>query len=230
MNYIPRLAAIVARNESEAAFAESTVTSFGLNVSRFDSTTSLTNQLQSQAASGEAASTPDIVILAGSASDLDREGVDQLASIVPVVVTTSAATVPDAVDLMKQGAKDVVVLPCSRDELWQRVSETLKACDAEAACKALQAELRARMDSLTAAENDVVDAMLDGLANKQIAQRLGIGLRTVELRRSKIMRKMQARSVAELVKFICMSGKLRPSAFATVSEAEASTCGGSVAP
>ena len=143
----------------------------------------------------------------------------------PVVVTTSAATVTEAVGLMKRGAKDVVVLPCSRDELWQRVSDTLKACDAEAACKALQTEMRSRMDTLTPAECEVVDAMLDGLANKQIAQRLGIGLRTVELRRSKIMRKMQARSVAELVKFICMSGKLRPSAFATTAEPQASTCG-----
>nr|WP_261361776.1 LuxR C-terminal-related transcriptional regulator [Aeoliella straminimaris] len=64
------------------------------------------------------------------------------------------------------------------------------------------------MDLLTPAENEVVEAMLDGLANKQIAQRLSIGLRTVELRRSKIMRKMQAKSVAELVKFICLSGRL----------------------
>jgi FixJ family two-component response regulator len=88
------------------------------------------------------------------------------------------------------------------------VSTALEESNGEAARNAMMAEMRARLEHLTPAENEVIEAMLDGLANKQIAQRLSIGLRTVELRRSKIMRKMQAKSVAELVKFICMSGRL----------------------
>jgi FixJ family two-component response regulator len=59
------------------------------------------------------------------------------------------------------------------------------------------------LGSLTRAEKQVLDAMLEGMANKQIAQLLQIGLRTVELRRSKIMRKMEAKSLAELVRLVC---------------------------
>lgn len=210
MNYIPPQAAIVASNPSEADFAESTISSFGFEVSRHTSTSSLAQHIQDLSTTGQTTGTPDIAILAGSGPDLSQSSVDALAHMLPVVVTTSSTTVEHAVDLMKHGAKDVVVLPCSREEFRDRVSQTLKQSGAEAACRAVQTEMQGRMDLLTPAENDVVEAMLDGLANKQIAQRLGIGLRTVELRRSKIMRKMQAKSVAELVKFICQSGRLAP--------------------
>jgi FixJ family two-component response regulator len=214
VDYIPRRAAIIAHNQSEADFAESTISSYGVQVSRYDSTRSLTERLQSLAGmNGDGhKSIPNIAILVGSTSDFATDvptEVGELAELMPVMVTTSATSVSDAVELMKHGAKDVVELPCDRDSFWHRVSSAMEAANAEAAIKATQAEMKARLALLTPAENAVVDAMLDGLANKQIAQRLGIGLRTVELRRSKIMRKMQARSVAELVKFICLSGMLR---------------------
>ncbi len=214
MNYIPRKAVIVSRDALAADFAESTMSAFGLEVSRYDSTESLSEEVHGQAGAGtdHPMLTPDIAILVGSTADFvgnTPSDVANLADVMPVIVTSSTASVSDAVELMKHGAKDVVQLPCDRNELWQRVQSTLENCAAETACKATMADMRARLDLLTPAEHEVVDAMLDGLANKQIAQRLGIGLRTVELRRSKIMRKMQAKSVAELVKFICMSGKLR---------------------
>ncbi len=215
MNYIPRQAAIVAKTAAEADFAASTISSYGIQVSRYDSTQSLTRQLERQASGNDQSpsDSPDIAIVAGSGSSLTNgtlTDVGHLANLVPVVITSSATSVSQAVELMKQGASDVVELPCDREQFWQRFSKTLEHADAEAARKAQMAEMRSRLELLTAAENEVVDAMLDGLANKQIAQRLGIGLRTVELRRSKIMRKMQAKSVAELVKFICMAGRLRP--------------------
>jgi FixJ family two-component response regulator len=209
VNYLPRRAAIVASNPSEADFAESTVSSFGFEVSRHESPSSLTSYIQSQLGEGQAQGTPDIAILTGTGNELARASVEALANMVPVMITTSSTTVENAVDLMKGGAKDVVMLPCSREELLDRVQKTLETWETESACKAQQAEMQARLDQLTPAENEVVDAMLDGLANKQIAQRLGIGLRTVELRRSKIMRKMHAKSVAELVKFICVAGRLK---------------------
>jgi FixJ family two-component response regulator len=207
VNYIPRKAAIVAHNQAEADFAESMMTSYGMQVSRFESTQALSRSVQSQFGVSEHAATPDIAILVGSTSDFTA-AVGELAELMPCVVTSSTTSVSDAVELMKRGAKDVVELPCGREELWQRVSTALEESNGEAARNAMMAEMRARLEHLTPAENEVIEAMLDGLANKQIAQRLSIGLRTVELRRSKIMRKMQAKSVAELVKFICMSGRL----------------------
>ena len=64
---------------------------------------------------------------------------------------------------------------------------------------------RSRYSTLTKAELEVLEAMLQGKANKQIAELLGIGLRTVELRRSKIMRKMEAGNLAQLIRFICLA-------------------------
>lgn len=217
MNFIPRQAAIVAINGKDADFAESTISSFGIEVSRYDSTTSLADDIQSKLveAGARGVQKPDIAIIVGSTAELaDPQSIDirSLTTMLPVVVTSSSSTVAEAVELMKTGAKDVVELPCEREELCKRVSKTLEASDAESACLDSAVVMRARLELLTPAENAVVDAMLDGLANKQIAQRLRIGLRTVELRRSKIMRKMQAKSVAELVKFICLSGRLRPNA------------------
>lgn len=208
---MPRQAAVIARNPTEGDFAESTISSYGFQVTRYESPNALKREMHDGDGLASA-TTPDIAILAGSSADFANGGKDavaELADLVPVVVTSPSPTVAEAVEMMKHGAKDVVELPCGREEFWQRVSSTLEASSIEAACKARMMEMRARLDLLTPAENEVVDAMLDGLANKQIAQRLGIGLRTVELRRSKIMRKMQAKSVAELVKFICQSGKLR---------------------
>lgn len=208
MNYIPRRAAIVTRNAAEADFTESTIASYGFEVTRHDSATGLASELKRQLASGETGAAFDLAVLAGSTSAIDDDDVASLTEVVPVVIASENATVAEAVELVKNGAKDVVELPCSSEELWSRVSSVLDECNAEAAAKSVRAEMASRMELLTPAEVEVVHAMLDGLANKQIAQRLGIGLRTVELRRSKIMRKMQAKSVAELVKFICQSGKL----------------------
>lgn len=209
VNYIPRQAAVIAANASDAEFAVATISAYGFEVAKHQSASALADEIR-RAANGHPVYTPDIAILAGEAAQASESPLDKLTDLVPVLVTTSATTTDGAVQLMRQGVKDVVLLPCSREELWARISQTLESSDAEAACKAKAMEMASRFSKLTQAELDVVDALLDGLANKQIAERLSIGLRTVELRRSKIMRKMQARSVAELVKFICIAGKLTP--------------------
>jgi len=216
VNFLPRQVALVSVADSDASFPESTLSSFGLQIARYDSIAALTREVQQQLASkgdgGGDPAKPELAIVAGPTTTIagdDDQPLQALARLLPVLVTSSASSVADAVTLMKQGAADVIPLPCQREELWDRVRQSLEAVDARRAHQAQAAVMRARLNLLTPAEQTVVDAMLDGLANKQIAQRLGIGLRTVELRRSKIMRKMQAKSVAQLVKFICLAGGVK---------------------
>lgn len=210
MNYIPRQAALIAANEADAEFAEAAISSYGFEVARHHSLSALANELSQPPSEREQPVSPDIAILAGEGASASDETLGMLTSLMPVMVATSVTTTDDAVALMREGVKDVVLLPCSREQFCSRISQTLHVSDAEAAGKARAIELVARFHKLTQAELDVVQALLDGLANKQIAERLRIGLRTVELRRSKIMRKMQARSVAELIKLICLAGKINP--------------------
>lgn len=212
MNYLPRHAALIAGDTASADFAASTVSSFGFEVTRFESVEDFAAKMQAHLLdqSNSDFQAPGVAILAGPLGEFAQSGaaatLKSATGSLPVVAAGSAATVSDAVELMKQGASDVVELPQQREAFWDRVQKSVEAADLNAAGAAVAAEMKARLDQLTPAEDEVIAAMLDGLANKQIAQRLGIGLRTVELRRSKIMRKMQAKSVAELVKFICQAG------------------------
>lgn len=121
----------------------------------------------------------------------------------PVVVVSPDVNVENAVAAMRQGATDVVPLPCPEERLQAAVQQASEVGRQHRECFKRIQELRDRLTSLTRAERQVLDAMLEGMANKQIAQLLQIGLRTVELRRSKIMRKMGAKSLAELVKLVC---------------------------
>jgi two-component system response regulator FixJ len=73
-----------------------------------------------------------------------------------------------------------------------------------------KAQLRSRLAELKETERAVLDAMLDGKGNKEISQELEIGLRTVELRRSKIMAKMQATNVAQLIRLVCEASGCSP--------------------
>lgn len=121
----------------------------------------------------------------------------------PVVVVAPDINVDKAVAVMRQGASDVVPLPCPQERLEAAVMQASEAGRQNRQEMSRRQELRTRLDTLTRAEKQVLDAMLTGMANKQIAQTLQIGLRTVELRRSKIMRKMEAKSLAELVRLVC---------------------------
>ena len=122
-----------------------------------------------------------------------------------VVAAISDATFDQVMSVVNQGARGLLVLPGPTERLSQHLKEII---DPAVRCRDhRRAVVRHRRGAvtLTAAENEVLDAMLSGMPNKQIALRLSIGLRTVELRRSKIMKKMKAKSLAQLISFICMA-------------------------
>ncbi len=119
---------------------------------------------------------------------------------VPVVIMTGHGDVPMAVQAMKEGAVDFVEKPFKNDVLLDRVKEGLKR-DVESRANHKQVEEAAsRIASLTQREREVMDLLIQGKRNKTIASELGISNRTVEAHRAKIMEKMQAHSISDIMR------------------------------
>jgi two-component system response regulator FixJ len=118
----------------------------------------------------------------------------------PVIVMTGHADVPLAIEAMRAGVKDFIEKPFDDEALLASIRSAL-AEGAEALEQEGQgAELRARLDSLSPRERQVLDGLVAGQANKVIAYDLELSPRTVEVYRANVMTKMQARSLSELVR------------------------------
>jgi len=118
----------------------------------------------------------------------------------PVIVITGYGDIPHAVQAMKSGAFTFLQKPCQTQELAANIDQALEAGAAEHDRLKMKGELETRYQTLTDDERQVFDKLIEGFPNKRIASDLDIGLRTVELRRSNIMKKMGANSLAELVR------------------------------
>ena len=129
-------------------------------------------------------------------------------STLPAIVITGYADVPMAVKAMQAGAMTFLEKPCQDQELWQAIQQALDKEKAQQALRRQKGEVEARLATLTEDEVAVLRKLLEGLPNKRIAVDLDIGLRTVELRRSNIMKKMQAGSLPELVRMSILIGFL----------------------
>lgn len=127
----------------------------------------------------------------------------------PIIVLTGHADVAMATRCLKAGAADLLEKPVDDRKLLASIHECL-ARDAE--ChrqERWKAELGDRLACLSARERQVLDLVLQGLPNKTIAMTLGIAQRTVEVHRAQVMKKMQANSLAELVRMVvvCETGR-----------------------
>ncbi len=129
--------------------------------------------------------------------ELIRRGID-----ISVVVLTGFATTPGTVRAMRNGALTLLEKPCRDDELWEAVRDGLASDRRAYAIQSNIGEIRRRHDSLTAKERQVLSHVAAGEANKVIARRLDVSLRTVELHRQNVFQKMGADSLAELVRMV----------------------------
>jgi two-component system response regulator FixJ len=128
------------------------------------------------------------------------EKMNEAKSTLPVIIITAYADVPTAVRAMQAGAVTFLEKPCNDDDLIAAIQQALNLEQAQQALRKQKSDVQAKLDTLTPDEHAVMRKMLEGLPNKRIASDLDIGLRTVELRRSNIMKKMEAGSLAELVR------------------------------
>jgi two-component system response regulator FixJ len=125
---------------------------------------------------------------------------------VPVIVITGHGDVPLAVEAIKIGAFDFLEKPFDDEMLLASVRSTLDRQDRERQRHAERAEIEGRLAALSKRERDVLEGLVAGKANKQIAFDLGISPRTVEIYRANLMTKMQAASLSDLVRMACSPG------------------------
>jgi two-component system response regulator FixJ len=122
----------------------------------------------------------------------------------PIIFLTGHGDVPAAVRALKAGAMDFLEKPFNSQVLLDLIQQAIRR-DADARTRvAEESKVTRRLTTLTAREREVLDMMTGGKANKVIAMELGISERTVEFHRGKIMKKMQARSLAELINMVHM--------------------------
>jgi two-component system response regulator FixJ len=135
----------------------------------------------------------------------------QLGIRLPVIVMTGHGDVPIAVEALKAGAADFLEKPFDDTQLLAAVSSALAASQRARDEAAAVAEISARLASLTPRERQVLERLVTGQPNKTIAYDLGSSPRTVEVHRARVMEKMGARSLPELVRMTLAAEGALPS-------------------
>jgi FixJ family two-component response regulator len=127
-------------------------------------------------------------------------------STLPVIFITGHGDVPMAVAALKKGAADFIEKPFADGEMLRLVEQCLAQERGLHEARRRQDEVRGRLATLTDRERQVMDLVVAGKANKQVADELGISIKTVEVHRARVMDKMAAGSVAELVQAVMGAG------------------------
>lgn len=129
-----------------------------------------------------------------------QEKLNELGSTLPIIFITGHGDVPMAVDAMQKGAIDFIQKPFRDQELLDSISEAVKTDQQRRSAREEKAEVLARIEKLTNREKEVLNLVVTGKPNKVIAYELGVSQRTVEIHRARVMEKMQAKSLADLVR------------------------------
>jgi FixJ family two-component response regulator len=119
---------------------------------------------------------------------------------IPIVFLTGHGNIPASVKAMKAGAVEFLTKPFDEEELLQAIQEAIQRDRRTRQRHAELRELRDRYESLTTREQQVMQQVVSGLLNKQIAAELNITEFTVKIHRGHVMRKMRADSLADLVR------------------------------
>jgi len=118
----------------------------------------------------------------------------------PIIFITGHGDVPMAVEAMQKGAIDFIQKPFRDQDLLDRIREALNTDKERREEQEKHTAVEKRLELLTNREREVLDLVVTGKPNKVIAYELGVSQRTVEIHRARVMEKMRARSLADLVK------------------------------
>jgi FixJ family two-component response regulator len=136
----------------------------------------------------------------------DLSGLDLQAALgrrqetLPIIFITGRGSIPMSVQAMKGGALDFLRKPVEADALLDAIQRALARSRAARARAAEAGEVARRLAKLTPREREVLDLVVTGMLNKQIAAELGAAEKTVKVHRGRVMKKMEAESVADLVR------------------------------
>jgi RNA polymerase sigma factor (sigma-70 family) len=125
---------------------------------------------------------------------------------IPVIIITGHGDVSMAVKSMKVGAVDFIEKPFDDEELLNSIRNALQHDQKQRALRAQRNDIAARVAELTPREYEVMSMVTDGKSNKEIAAELGVSAKTVEVHRARMMDKMRADSLAELVRMVMIAG------------------------
>lgn len=125
--------------------------------------------------------------------------------VLPVIFITGHGDVPMAVRAVKRGAMDFIEKPFGDRDILGLIEESLAAERTHRSQRLKDADVSRRLSELTQREREVLDLIIVGKLNKQIADVLGISIKTVEVHRARVMEKMAANSLAELVQQVMAS-------------------------
>ena len=134
-----------------------------------------------------------------SGMEVQRQLADLNCSL-PIIFITGHGDIPMAVEAMHQGAYDFIQKPFHDQELLDRIQQALVTYRESQDELTLKKDVQERYEKLTPRETEVMEAVVRGHANKVIAMDLDLSQRTVEIHRARVMEKMEARSLATLVK------------------------------
>src|SRR5205809_348050 len=127
-------------------------------------------------------------------------------SVLPIIFLTGHGDIPKSVQAMKSGALDFLTKPVNDENLLASIRAAIKRDSVARREQAELFEIRARLASLTPREQEVLDHVVTGKLNKQIADDLGVVEKTIKVHRARVMTKMKIQSVAELVRLVERSG------------------------
>jgi two-component system, LuxR family, response regulator FixJ len=123
-------------------------------------------------------------------------------AVIPVIFMTGHGDIPMAVEAMQHGGFDFLQKPFRDQDLLDRIQRAIVKDGELRQSLGEHARIKEHLETLTPREREVLDLMTQGKQNKVIAQDLGVSPRTVEIHRARVMEKMNAQSVAELVRMM----------------------------
>src|SRR5579862_1174338 len=179
------------------------IASVGLRVETFGSTRDFLNRKRPEA---PACLVLDVRLPDSSGLELQRD-LAEAGIRIPIIFITGHADVPMTVQAMKAGAVEFLTKPFRGQELLDAIQQAIAKDRVAWTQRAQLAELRSRYDTLTAREKEVLALVAAGLLNKQIGAELGASELTIKTHRGRVMEKMRAESLADLVR---MSERLNP--------------------